>query len=181
MYKLSCISHILYSRMHLLCVVLILCGSSFVFAQTTSKELGEKVFNAFKTEDISGFDSLLPTFEEVLVKVRDLGMIQSDEEMNKFEQEYILSIEKYKSECQRILDVGRKDMITWSETVLDSIITKKEYIQMEDTEPPVILASTIITINFSYKYWQYQLLINGAFESNGKMKLGSDKIEFYEF
>ena len=180
MYIKSYISKIIYSRIRTLSVVLILCSQSFIFAQTTSKELGEKVFNAFRAENISAFDSLLPTFEEISAKVEDIGMAPSAEEVNLFEEQYYTAVEQYKLECEHILEVGRKDMITWSETVLDTIITKKEYIQMEDTEPPVVLASTVITINFSYKYWHYQLVIRGAFEIEDTMKLGQDKIEFYE-
>jgi len=167
-------------RMWLWVVVLILSSQSFLFAQKTSKELGEEVFNVFRSEDISGIDSLLPTFKEISAKIRDIGLERTDEEMKAFEQQYLTAVEHYKLACMHILEVGRTDMITWSETVLDSVTTKKDYIQMEDTEPPVILASNVITVHFSYKYWHYQFVLRGTSESNGIMKLGQDKIEFYE-
>jgi hypothetical protein len=163
----------------ILLLLLTLMGILSVHAQSTSEELGERLFNLFKNES-KDFSSTLPTMEQLSDQVKVITVVPFQSRLKSFSEEYPVSVKRFNEKCFGILEKGKEAGIKWKRIKLESVIPYPQNIDVKFADQMATVKFTKLCINFSFRRREFIFIADAVMDFNGQYLICDDLIEFSE-
>jgi hypothetical protein len=151
----------------------------FARAQSSTEELGEKLFTFFQNRS-ADFSPLLPAMDQIQEKVKAITDVPLQNRLEAFSTEYPASIKRFNELCNGILENGKESGINWKKIRLKSIQSYPQNISISYADTFEMVKFTKLSIYFTYHHRTFILIADAVMDFNGQYLISDDLLEFSE-
>ncbi|MFM2286830.1 MAG: hypothetical protein RLZZ543_2327 [Bacteroidota bacterium] len=144
--------------------------SKVILAQSSAKELGERLLHCYVTDSIRQLDKCFPTAEQLITYGRQHGLESKPDVIEAFNKRYPVLLEEVKANLQRIKEEGNSKGIDWKYIHTDGIETTRKMSPRADSDKDSLTINRV-NIDFHYAIRSYRIVIENAIEIDGKYYL----------